>query len=342
MAWRQDLERELGRELAEWEFERVDEEGYLVDLHSGLRTPEQVADEIRGWGTGARSRSVKRSRDPLPTSTDNYQRRRAEILGKWYGRLAEQGVEVPRIRQMLDGTLPKFTRRRPYGPPPGRPALPDFETWTVGEHCRALGVKPGDDEGELAALRARGEPIDFALGPGRDLTVPRSSYLGEVAVVVETLVDTYRWQRWQATRWLVCGGPPPSPMLFGWLPMLRGIAGSDSPTRVRLEVDPALSPREVYDIYARVRSAMFPAERLRPLDDKALALAEFVASAPDDESTWREQWNKGPGRVHGKYPNGGAGPATFRRDVRSAWKRLRNIGWRSPDRLSATQKEEER
>jgi hypothetical protein len=61
-----------------------------------------------------------------------------------------------------------------------------------------------------------------------------------------------------------------------------------------LEIDPALSPRDVADAYVRQRRNFLGNGRYRSLDEKHLHLAIFAAGCPEDESLAAslERWNK--------------------------------------------------
>ena len=64
-------------------------------------------------------------------------------------------------------------------------------------------------------------------------------------------------------------------------------------SRLRLEVDPRLTPKEVGQLYNRWR-ARFMQGRDRPMDEKHLALAVFTERTRHDGAPWselRETWN---------------------------------------------------
>jgi hypothetical protein len=312
-----DVELALGSRLSELEWEGLVARGDIEDFIVGEVSAEAIADSVRVDRSQQRSAVPARSERP----TGAWHNKRMELLGKLYGTFAEQEPAVVRLRARLD---------------PDRPTVPALGRWLVERYYAELGTAEGDVPAELHALgmrRAAGERL-VALwyevtGSVYQLQVPERSVLGAIATVAGELSASYRWHEWESTRWLLCEGSPPLPQVFRWWPQRLTNGETDTPTRLLIEVDPILTSAEVGAAYAAVRSTFAPHERLRPLNDKALALAEFGLGSPEDES-WdhlRSRWNEGPGRRLGVYRSDGGGPSNFRRDVRNALRRLMIVGW---------------
>ena len=96
---------------------------------------------------------------------------------------------------------------------------------------------------------------------------------------------------------------------------------SDAPPSITLYLDPRLSSQEVADFYSQVRREVFPT-RDRPMSEKHLALAVFLARAPS--GTWEDimkAWNKEKGEwAYSEWH-------TFARDAKAAWKRVTGREW---------------
>lgn len=169
--------------------------------------------------------------------------------------------------------------------------------------------------------------MHFSSSPEADPR-PHASALGELATAAAGLSELYRWHEWESTRWVLCDGDPPLPNVFRWWPQRLTINETDTATRLLLEVDPILQPREVASLYALARSNVTPRRRMRPMTNKALALAEFFLDSPEDESSdsQRTRWNEGPGRQFGLYPAHGGGPSNFTRDAEPCH-RAATRGW---------------
>jgi hypothetical protein len=251
------------------------------------------------------------------------------ILAAIYAAMAEDNPMVCGLRELLDASRP----------------LPDatgLAGWIGDRHFSALDVERGDNDAARTALeriRSAGEQLVTITYLHKEqptrLLVPAATLLGQIAINSERLADEYRWNSWDATRWLICGGTPPVPWVVRWRSEIRysftaNFDATDTTTRLTLEIDPTLTPAEVAVAYSHARSAIFPRDRLRSLDRKALALAAFYLKQQENPPTWeawRKRWNAGPGRKHGIYRGDGGGPWNFPRDVRSAYERLVKVGW---------------
>ena len=170
------------------------------------------------------------------------------------------------------------------------------------------------------------------------VAAPPGSLLGEVAKVAAELSDRFRWNRWDATRWVVCGGDPPLPWVFRWKPELRGLHRgevTDTATRLTIEVDPSAARPK-----SRPRMAG-PGRRFSVAPGSARLRRRRRRScgscSPSPRTSrmlpWDEllrRWNAGPGRKHGKYDREDWHRWNFRRELRAAWDRLVRVGWTVP------------
>lgn len=99
------------------------------------------------------------------------------------------------------------------------------------------------------------------------------------------------WSEFEAVAFILSGWVPPLPKASVGIRFAHGYYASLS--RLRLEVDPRLTPREVGQLYNRWR-ARFLQGRDRPMDEKHLALAVFTEQTRHDGASWstlRESWN---------------------------------------------------
>ena len=122
-------------------------------------------------------------------------------------------------------------------------------------------------------------------------TVPTaggSDKLEELRRISEDLSTAYPWQRAQATLFV----------LTGMMPLIPGATGSVRYRRLRalsriyLDIDPALSPRDVGEYYREVRQQVL-GSRHRDLDPKNYWLAMETIDERDDQG-WEEamrSWN---------------------------------------------------
>ena len=314
--WRPEVERQLRGAVSDLEWAGLERQGYIEDLELETMSAGQVADVIRKARSQASGNAARTSRPSAP-----WHKKRIELLGKIYEGIARDDPGVRRVRSSV------------Y---PERPIQQNLGAWIVGRYYSELRIQPGDELIEfrvLGARRAKGEPlIDLWYetdGRIRQLSVPQTLPLGATAKVAAGLSDSFRWHEWEATRWLLCEGVVPLPNVFRWWPRRLTINQTDTPTRLLLEVDPMLQPQEVADLYRIARADVTPRQRMRPLSEKTLALAELILDWPEDESWQRLQsrWNEGPGLHLGSYPMHGGGPSNFRRDARIAVRRLIYVGW---------------
>jgi hypothetical protein len=127
------------------------------------------------------------------------------------------------------------------------------------------------------------------------------------------LASSYGWQPAQATVFLLTGSVPILPSL-----RTRTIRRVASPaSRIILEVDPTVTPREVEQHYTRARRRLMGGRRFRRISEKHLRLAVFADAHRD--GTWSDRmcaWNR-------EFPDDRyANVRNFQRDAAGALRRL--------------------
>lgn len=95
--------------------------------------------------------------------------------------------------------------------------------------------------------------------------------------------------------------------------------------KIKLELNPFMSPNEVINEYKAARKDIFPQRQIHPIRGKAIELALFCAEHDTPDMTWdglMNCWNTTPERkIKWRYKN----YRTFCRDVRRAWKQIRGV-----------------
>ena len=90
-------------------------------------------------------------------------------------------------------------------------------------------------------------------------------------------------------------------------------------SRITMEIDPTLTPKEVAEQYKKLRALLIGA-RYRSMSKKNLRLAEFYDVHKPKDTTWdalMNKWNHSQAREwkYARYEN-------FARDCKQAWHRL--------------------
>jgi len=134
------------------------------------------------------------------------------------------------------------------------------------------------------------------------------------------------WGEFEAVAFILSGWVPPLSKARVRTTFSHGYYQALS--RLSIEVDPRLTPKEVGQLYNRMR-ARYMQGRDRPMDEKHLALAVFAEKTRRDGASWsdlREQWNAD----HPEW----AFPARddvfakrFALECRTAWSRVTGEKW---------------
>ena len=188
--------------------------------------------------------------------------------------------------------------------PDGLVQLDDCAQWIFDHQPQSLPKK------ETALL-------DYA-PPGAEwvhrVRVAHDSLLGDLQMLSNALAGTFSWQPQQATMFVLSGAVPIVAAIRGTVRYKGPVAAA---SRIILEIDPWTDPRDVQAAYSTLRKGDDATRRYRPLGERALALAAFIAERPDDpDEKRRRAWN----RAHPDwtYPD----VRSFSRAHRQAWERL--------------------
>jgi hypothetical protein len=364
MNWRSAIEAKLRRPLTDIEWEGLEQLAYIEELEDdSLKIDDLIRDKF------PHGRAVPAGREPIdePVKVSEGLTERAKALAKLYARYAGRpdGDAPPGHKSLRDRLTPSAAViREEIGP---RPKLVDLEDWYKQMWREAWGATAHDEAMRAVATSsiAGTETVAFPYPMDEGgMIVPSNSAAARVAGHIQQLVHDFRWHPYHAARWLISAEEPIPPVTAATVSYsLDGISFlgdavyvntdgrqeseidrkamverfrpfTDTRTRITLEVDPAVSPAELGRIYAKARAAIAP-DRVRPLTDKALALATFLLDQEENASSapgstwdgWISKWNSGPGKKHGGYSRIGASRHNFRRDAKAALQRLRYSGW---------------
>lgn len=349
----------------------------VAELASGIGSEAEVADLVLATSGAGHPAPVGKHPVGEGLKVSEPIVKRARVLAKLYARLAEEDAGVQSAREDIAqdlgrlptiDELPQWLDR--FRSEAWDPALRDTE-WDDPERAKELDGL-GVERPTLPDGRRRTVTFAHPTG-GDDFQVPSDTWCGTVARTIAKLVDDYPWRQDHSAMWLICGSPIPMVVNATFSQSNDGVSlfsmgidyrisdgegsrpatpaelkrmaererpGTDTRWRVTMTVDPAISPAEVAQLYARVRATIAPT-RVVPLADKTLALASFVLDQPEDPfdapgalwDRWLTQWNRGPGRTKGwRYSPTTSDRWNFRRDARSALDRVRYTGWHLPGR----------
>lgn len=337
------LEAELMLEVNEAIWEDLVEEGHVGRVLAGELGIDELANKYRRklerFGHKAKGNGEKAPRTVPP---DRRSHALADILAIDAGRMEE--VAAFR-RDVLGGNLLRWEDVPAWiesaAEKDGRPTL--WVRVPLPDSVQQRGEQ-GLGDWLAGALRAaadayagkRAPPVSMELdflsysAPGfeyaKSIPIRRDGILGRLKRIAVMLTRRYPWKEAQATVFVLTGLPPALPKAtvthamweLEWPPRYPALR------RVTLDVDLRLSPKEVADIYARVRSEHFEG-RDKPLGDKPLALAVF-AHEHKDTLTWEqmfELWN----REHPEWAYSAREFLNFSRDARAAWQRVTGAPW---------------
>jgi hypothetical protein len=211
---------------------------------------------------------------------------RADALAAIHRAWAEHDTKVTFFRnralpRMDPHAWAEFATR--HGPHPGYALLTeaDLDAWIQKRFHDASATGDGTDHlNELLAATQRGQVtplvhLHYAVGDEIKIqTVSKRGILGDLAALAERLADEHRWQPAHAATFVLTGtAPPVEPYtVSGRLRYGTGAAMS----RVTLDLDPAMTPRQVSALYTALRAYMRPDQPRRSLSIKHYRLAEYV------------------------------------------------------------------
>lgn len=334
-----DIRRELGRlvpDLTPSEWEWLVEGHYISEVERGEASIEDLDLQLRrlphrraavAQDHEPKMLDVQTPRPARPDGTANKRWRAISLL------LAQEGEKDPEVHEFRADVL--------HGQLLG---LDEVDAW-IKQQAEADGpptryldgvpIPPGtamvrydadfwpdppiviDEASPLRGYGNRGTRLAYAV-PGerwqRLQPTASGGILERLRQLSDDLSHRYRWQKAQATLFVLTGATPVvSPLSTTF--QYRGPV--EAAGRIVLTVDPALTPREVAEAYRRVRKDLLETAT-RPISDKHLELAVFGSDRAQEE-TWAERmrvWNK-------KHPQWAySRAANFARDVQRAEQRL--------------------
>lgn len=147
----------------------------------------------------------------------------------------------------------------------------------------------------------------------RRFQIRADGILDRLQQLSNAVAGMYGWTEAQATIFTLTGLPP----FISTVVADRDIHPIPGLTRIILEVDPTLSPKEVQEKYRQVRQHLL-GERHREMTDKHMRLAEFAGTEMEGAATTERmnEWNR-------RYPDWAySQPRVFRQDSIGAQKRL--------------------
>ncbi|MEW6523645.1 MAG: hypothetical protein AB1445_08780 [Bacillota bacterium] len=342
LATEEDVRRllagKIGREVLDDIWELLVDDNYVQEVLDGHGDAFNVLVERyrRYWGLKARSPQTKTTAKPVKECEIPPDRRHlalAEIAAIEASRMPEV---VAFREEALAGQLMPLEEV---------PAWVEAKAKEEGEATSWVRVPlpPGVDVNfsrghtldwiksleEVAADKATwypvGEEFEMLLYPpppaeeqaSRAIPIRRGGILYRLKFIAKRLTKTFTW--WQEAQAVafVLSGPIPLPAKGRG----RIVWHSSSPSRIQLDLDPRLSSQEVASLYAKVRKHVF-AGRDKPMSDKHLALAVFLAKHPD--GTWKQimkAWNEEKEKwIYSEW-------RSFARDASAAWERVTGRKW---------------
>lgn len=160
--------------------------------------------------------------------------------------------------------------------------------------------------------------LEYAVAPSlyvQHVAVALHSSLDWLRRVSESLASRFAWWPAQGSLFVLTGLVPIIPPIRSTTTRRLPITAT---SRITLEIDPTLTPREVAGYYATARKGLL-GRRSRRMSEKHLRLAIYAATHKD--GTWAERmlgWNiENPDRPYTHSTN-------FQRDAASALRRLLN------------------
>lgn len=272
--------------LADREWNLLDTQGYVADIKQRRRTPGQAATLVEQWREAVAGPKPRIRNGSVSPSL------RAEAL-----------AHLVAVEAAKDGSVVEFRERVLRG---RLLAADQLDRW-FASLARRQEVKPwikvyvSPEEVEMGVVQvgasnlvSSGYDILHYAVPGaaevRRILVSSKGILGWLRWLSETLSVQCRWSKGHATTFVLTGATPP--VAESTYQVRQGWPISTL-TRVHMEIDPAMSPREVANLYREIRFRHF-GRRHRSMSAKHLELAKFWSAAAE-ETTWkalREQWNQ--------------------------------------------------
>ncbi len=296
---RTELEKRLRRRVPQGTWDYVVKKFYVDEvMEEGDYTIEALVNEVRDiWAAapsalGGGQRASKPSVDPRVSTAaetagalDPVLERRAKALSTLIAAIADRDPAVLEFREEhLSGT--------PL-------AIADLDDWLdtrwQAEMQSILETGSFDPRTQTVILSyltpsTSGELEPGELGPG-EMVVPIGGSLEELGALADQLSGVYGWDAAQATTFILTGEPP------AFFPVrVSRFDRVDEPisagSRITLEIDPMVTPRQLARAWNWMRSALIE-PNTRTLSQHHMELAEFTARR--DGEPWMQimmAWNQ--------------------------------------------------
>ena len=249
-------------------------------------------------------------------------------------RITHASTSTAKLRAL--GTILAIEARRDPEVQAFRREVLGGRVFTPEEAKRWLYERKAEEEQDPKPWRTLSLPKELQVGGTYVLKIAQGGALSRLKKAAEELVKTGYWTEPMAVRFLLCDLPPViSPVKFkvtySWHP---------DRNRIVLDIDRNATVAEVVQAFKLARRMTPTGElvaryrRSRPLSEKHLQLAVFLANTP--ELTWEnrmQQWNKmweetHPSRLYQDLRE-------FRRDSVNAYQRVRGLKWKQRERRKA-------
>lgn len=306
-------------DLGDGEWALLEDDGHVAEVESDAAGVEHLVERVervRRVGAPRRHAGDKVGATADPAELARRASSRADAISALLAADACRREEVVAFRrEVLRGNLLKpeqvaewVERRSREGEQVRRKTL--GEPWEVDPAAEGREWIDG-----RPVVRYETPSVEYAAPEGGWVqAAASSSELERLRKVGEGLASSYGWEQAQATIFLLTGAVP-------ILPAIRARTVSKLPvvaaTRIVLEVDPTVTPREVAERYAEVRTRVTGGQRSRRMSEKHLRLAIFAES--HEQGTWADRmarWNSD--FRDWRYTE----PTNFQRDATGAIRRL--------------------
>lgn len=171
----------------------------------------------------------------------------------------------------------------------------------------------------------------------RSTPVNRKGTLGWLKRVAQKLTAKYPWwEEFHAVAFILSGWEPSYPNARGTTATYLEAEIPCQHESVIVETDPRVSPREIANLYARLRRQKMPRRRYKPITKKHASLPVFAAE--HSGLTWKEMthlWNS-------QYPDWAYNNwRIFARDARTAWERVTGKKWIPRNKKTQSRQDQE-
>jgi hypothetical protein len=310
---RRALERELGRPLAESDWDYLVAKNHVSELIDDFQELEELVATVReltrfgatepdlsglsaGWNVAGDVFQPRSHERALAAALAKVARADEDLRDYRRKEIGDRVLDPEESESWITAHLADEARLGTIGP-----ITLDYQT----PRRAYMDVDQGAQLEYLSADRSR----------TRVVRVRRGGRLDRLRKLSRVLAARYGWVRADAVRFVLSDEPPSAPMLrMGLWPAFEGPTAA---SRIVLSINVVATPREVAKIYGHARRQLL-ARTPRRLSDKHLALAEFFTRERVG-ATWRERmevWN-------GEHPDWAYDrPANFSRDCVAAERRI--------------------